>query len=168
MAAKFHLCLLLLILGTLAVQGARLENNLDNPFHVAAKRYGSNDCESTSGRFCNPNGFCGQGTTFCGYTCGSYPNVCCCMDWVRINLILTLPLPDKMSVVSLKVFILSWLRGNGYSRYDCRYAQNLYQLAKHPLFPIYFLFVFHFLAWKHNKQYDLLAPVVVITVAESR
>ena len=148
MAAKFHLCLLLVILGNLAVQGARLENNLENPFDVPAKRYGygNNDCESTPGRFCNPNGFCGQGTTFCGYTCGSYPNVCCCMDWVRINLILTLPVPDKMSVVSLKVFILSWLRGNGYSRYDCRYAESL--LDKHP--PSRFIFYLFFTFWHGN------------------
>ena len=38
MEAKFRLCLLLIILGTLTVQGARLENKLENPLHVAAKR----------------------------------------------------------------------------------------------------------------------------------
>ena len=38
MAAKFHLCLLLIILGTLAVKGARLENKLKNPLHIHAKR----------------------------------------------------------------------------------------------------------------------------------
>ena len=38
MEAKFHLCLLLIILGTLAVQGARLGNKLENPLHARAKR----------------------------------------------------------------------------------------------------------------------------------
>ena len=38
MEAKFHLCLLLIILGTLAVQGARLENKLENPLFGRAKR----------------------------------------------------------------------------------------------------------------------------------
>ena len=42
MAAKFYLCLLLIILGTLAVQGARLENKLENPLDVGAKR--SREC----------------------------------------------------------------------------------------------------------------------------
>jgi len=38
MEAKFRLSLLLSILGTLAVHGARLENKLENPLHVGAKR----------------------------------------------------------------------------------------------------------------------------------
>jgi len=40
MEAKFHLSLLLIILGTLAVHGARLENKPENPLHVDAKRTG--------------------------------------------------------------------------------------------------------------------------------
>ena len=39
MEAKFHLCILLIILGTLAMQGAGLENIMKNPLHVQrAKR----------------------------------------------------------------------------------------------------------------------------------
>ena len=38
MEGTFRLSLLLIILGTLAVQGARLENKLENPLHVGAKR----------------------------------------------------------------------------------------------------------------------------------
>jgi len=42
MEAKFGLTLLLIIFGTLAVHGARLENKLENPLFVGAKRSG--DC----------------------------------------------------------------------------------------------------------------------------
>ena len=37
MEAKFRLSLLLIILGTLTVHGARLENNLENPLLVVAR-----------------------------------------------------------------------------------------------------------------------------------
>jgi len=40
MEAKFRLSLLLIILGALAVHGARLENKLENPLPVGAKRSG--------------------------------------------------------------------------------------------------------------------------------
>ena len=40
MEAKFRLSLLIIILGTLGVHGARLENKLENPLHVGAKRSG--------------------------------------------------------------------------------------------------------------------------------
>ena len=45
MEAKFCLSLLLIILGTLAVQGARLENELENPLHDGAKRSGTSPSE---------------------------------------------------------------------------------------------------------------------------
>ncbi|KAL9954241.1 hypothetical protein ACROYT_G041752 [Oculina patagonica] len=40
MEAKFHLCLLLIILGTITVQCASLGNQQDNPMHVLSKRQG--------------------------------------------------------------------------------------------------------------------------------
>ena len=51
MEGKLRMCLLLIILGTLAVQGARLENKLENPFNVGAKRSG--ECS-----FANDNRVC--------------------------------------------------------------------------------------------------------------
>lgn len=38
MEAKFHLCLLLIIVGTLAVQGAHLQNKLENPLFRYVER----------------------------------------------------------------------------------------------------------------------------------
>ena len=38
METKFHLCLLMIILGTIIVQGAVVENQQKNPMHVYAKR----------------------------------------------------------------------------------------------------------------------------------
>nr|C1KIY9.1 RecName: Full=Small cysteine-rich protein 1; Short=Mfav-SCRiP1; Short=SCRiP1; Flags: Precursor [Orbicella faveolata]ACO24830.1 small cysteine-rich protein 1 [Orbicella faveolata] len=79
MEAKFRLSLLLIILGALAVHGARLENKLENPLPVGAKR--SVNCQSMNGICMYGN--CPAGTTFCGYdpyTCGSPPGMCCCYD----------------------------------------------------------------------------------------
>ena len=38
METKFHLCLLMIILGTIIVQGAVVENKQDNPMQLHAKR----------------------------------------------------------------------------------------------------------------------------------
>ncbi|XP_078372408.1 small cysteine-rich protein 1-like [Oculina patagonica] len=78
MDCKFYLCMLFIILGTISVQGARPENKQENPIHEDAKRV---VC-SGNGKYCL-NGYCPQGTNFCGYdfaNCGSPPQLCCCKD----------------------------------------------------------------------------------------
>ncbi|XP_078373246.1 small cysteine-rich protein 1-like [Oculina patagonica] len=78
MDCKFYLCLLVIMLGTITVQGAPqdfLEESEED------KRYTVN-CHHEHGS-CH-YGRCPSGTRFCGYDtnpqhgCGVPPNMCCC------------------------------------------------------------------------------------------
>ncbi|XP_078373914.1 small cysteine-rich protein 1-like [Oculina patagonica] len=78
MNCKFYLCMLFIMLGTIAVQGARPGNKQENPMHKYAKR--AIDC-SGNGKYCGYNDRCAHGYAFCGEdpkTCGYYPMHCCC------------------------------------------------------------------------------------------
>ncbi|XP_078373913.1 uncharacterized protein LOC144657445 [Oculina patagonica] len=80
MDCKFYLCMLFIMLGTIAVQGARLGNKQENPMHEDAKR---GFCDG-HGKFCTAlNDYCPQGTHFCGFDvsgCGFPPMHCCCQN----------------------------------------------------------------------------------------
>nr|B2ZG38.1 RecName: Full=Small cysteine-rich protein 8; Short=Mfav-SCRiP8; Short=SCRiP8; Flags: Precursor [Orbicella faveolata]ACC86273.1 scleractinian cysteine-rich protein [Orbicella faveolata] len=72
MAAKFHLCLLLIILGTITVQGAR---HPGKP-HFFRRQPGS-DCASINGRCVPPNERCPNGECHL-QSCPGYQEKCCC------------------------------------------------------------------------------------------
>ncbi|XP_078352570.1 small cysteine-rich protein 8-like [Oculina patagonica] len=87
MAAKFHLCLLMIILGTISVQGARLGNQRNNPMHVLSHRQGYGSLILNKRIPCHPYGNCiTLGRVGCrGYCfyrnsgCGE-GQICCCRE----------------------------------------------------------------------------------------